>query len=174
MRVLVQWTRRNPRDWEELDSADWASLPERPIPAPGKLGGKDDQPGWILAVCVQGVIFSGHDHYSVEEIPDGCRVTIWDDDPEDVLPTPWIAARWTFLDPAPDSRYEGQVNTRQWVEYWHVEDVPGAASGGPHRTHHPSTFVAPDHARHGIWVSQQKLDQHNAARSHRGWQEWIR
>lgn len=172
MKVLVQWTRRNPKDWEELDSADWPTQPSRPVPT--ALGGKDNTPGWVLALSVQGVVFTGHDHYAVEDIPGGCTVTTWDDDPADPQPAPYIASRWTFLDPAPDMRYGGQVNTHQSVEYWHTEPVEGAGSGGPHRTHDPVSFVPPAHARHGVWVTDAKLAEHDAKRSVRSWREWIK
>jgi len=174
MKILVQWTRLNPLDWEEIDSADWPSLSTRPVPASGEFGGADDAPGWILALDVQGVVFSGHDHYSVEDIPGGCRVTVWDDDPDDPAPTPYVASRWTFLDPAPDLRYGGQVNTRQTVEFWHDEPILGSTSGGLHVTHPRIEFVAPPNARHGVWVTDEKLSEHVARQSVRVWTEWVR
>lgn len=173
MKVLVQWTRQDPTDWEEMDSSQWDDLPSRPIPMSGELGGQDDTPGWVYALNVQGVIFTGHDHYHVEDISGGCRVTVWDDDPDEDRPVPWVGQRWTFLDPAPDPRYGGAINTRQSIEYWHDVPVEGAGSGGSHQTHAPIDFVPPVTGRHGIWVPDSKKIEHNARRSSRGWREWT-
>lgn len=175
MRVLVQWTRRRPRDWEEIDSADWGSLPRRPVPAPGQLGAADDAAGWVMALNVQGVEFTGYDHYAVSDIPGGCQVTAWNDDPDDDPSTPYAGMRWTFLDPAPDPRFDWKVNTRQLVEFWTDEPITGAASGGAHINRPRAEFVPPtDRARHGVWVEDADLERHRGRRVTRSWREWVR
>ena len=84
MRVLIQWALQGAKDWQEVDAADWPSLPFRPEPTSGELGGADDTPGWISALNVQGVTFRTWDHYAVEALPSGgVKVTTWNDDPED-------------------------------------------------------------------------------------------
>lgn len=187
MRVLVQWTKANPEDWVELDIRDtpqlrraWERLSSKPEPQGGEA--IDNNPGWIFDINVQGVLFAGHDHYSVGLITSpefGIRVTVWNDDPEDYPPGERYAQVFEFFEPAPDPRYGGQVNTRQRLTVYD-ERIPSPWEGtktsmGPVTVRPWSEFVPPSNAltRHGIWVDDSLLDQHKAVRSSRGWRDWV-
>jgi hypothetical protein len=112
VRILVQWTQRDPRDYVALDSAAWAALARRPEPAPGQLGGQDNVPGWVMTLNVQGVHFEGHDHYALEDQPDGSlRVWHWLDDPVDLIARGETAFGrvWTFWPPEHDPLLHGRL-----------------------------------------------------------------
>ena len=105
MKVLVQYARRNPRDLEEIDAAQWAGLAKRPVPQAGELGGQDNAPGWFANVMVQGITSNGYDHVAVESLPDGgVRFSMWNDDPVD-WPGQRVAHVWTILPLAPDPTF---------------------------------------------------------------------
>ena len=178
MRVLIQWTRANPTDWEVLEmtsNTQWRGLPKKAEPVGGEV--IDDTPGWVYALNVQGVEFSGYDHYSVAMNGAGLDVTIWNDDPAD-HPGEFRAMRWTMLLPTLDGRY-GQINTRQTLTVYD-ERTPSPwvgveTSGGP-VTVLPWTDFGPPQAnltRHGIWVDEALRVAHEAVRTKRGWREWV-
>lgn len=171
MKILVQWTRRNPRDWIEVDSSAWASLPKRSEPQTGEMGGQNNVEGWLFDVNVQGVLFGGNDHVAVEDIPGGCRVYSWSDDPDDDPEGEWFGSVWEFLDPAPDPVHGGKVNTRQRVVRYanNPEKYPGVAILPFSEFPKPAESIT----RHGVWLRQQDVDLHMARRSLHGWKEWI-
>lgn len=180
MRVLIQHARRNPRDWEAVDSTDWGRLPARPLPS--VVGGQDDEPGWVMRLNVQGVSFVGYDHYAVEPLPDrACRVTVWKDDPDD-LPTDalgeFYARVWTFLPLAPDARIGGRYNTRQSQVVYAGPRLTRFYEDNPTENtvvRSWGEFAPPPDAvvRHGVWVPDELMSAHDAALSHRGWREWT-
>jgi hypothetical protein len=187
VKVLVQWTQGTPADWTEVDSGTWQTLPDRGLPAPAVLGGVDNNLGWVHRLNCQGVSFIG-DHYAVEDIPGGCRVTAWWDDPDSYPDGQWYARVMTFLDPAPDERIGGAMNTRQsQVVYAQpdalatfaaaflvtVADLDTAVENCVFR---PWTdFVPPPTSatRHGIWTSDELNRGHEQALSVRGWRDWL-
>jgi hypothetical protein len=173
LKVLVQWTLATPRGWEEVDAEEWRSTPRRPEPRGGEA--LDDEPGWVYRLCVQGVEFTA-DHYVVEPLPGrGCRVTVWNDDPEDYLEGERYARVLDFLPLRPDPKFRGAYNTRQSQVIFAESVVAvrmqqmGAASIRPF-----SEFTVPDEhdVRHGIWVPPALNLRHDAARAERGWREW--
>lgn len=178
MRVLLQWTQRNPRDWVAIDSAAWAALPDLGVPAEGQVGGENDVPGWVHSLNCQGVSFVG-DHYAVEHLPDGCRVTVWWDDLDSYPDGQWYARRWTFLPLAPDPRFGGAINTRQsQVVYAQPEAMALFDAAGPveNTEYRPwGEFVLPPSlaVRHGIWVTDGLNLAHERAQSPHGWREWA-
>jgi len=130
-----------------------------------------------MALNVQGIEFIGADHYAVEPLADGLRVTMWDDDPVDFPPGTRSARVWTLRDPAPDARVGGQANTRQSLTVYD-EASPSrwtgvSASDGPVIVRPWSEFVPPAAARHGIWVDESLLAAHRASRTSHDWREWI-
>jgi len=178
MRVLIQWTKANPTDWEQLamtSNTQWRQLPSKPEPVGGET--IDDSPGWIYALNVQGIEFVGYDHYSVAMNGAGLDVTVWNDDPVDHLGE-FRAQAWTLLLPTLDGRY-GQINTRQSLTVY--DEVSPSPWEGQTTTMGPVTVLpwasfSPPQAnmtRHGIWVSDTLADAHVAARSAHGWREWI-
>jgi hypothetical protein len=170
VKVLVQWTRRDPTDWIEVDSSEWPSLPKRNEPRPGQTGGTNNQDGWVFDVNVQGVHFGGNDHVAVEDGPDGAVIVYaWNDDPEDFPPGMRFGQRWTFLPLAPDPRFGGQLNTRQTREVW-AEDTEAWKGSMPWAEFPKPAVVI---TRHGVWVDDGKLDEHKRAQSPRGWRDWA-
>lgn len=180
MKVLVQWTKLNPEGWVELDLRDtpslrkvWERLPKKPVPTGTET--LDNSEGWIFDINVQGIHFGGSDHYAVDFLNDpalgfGLKITTWNDDPEDWPVGTRIATEWTLFDPAPDPAFGGAVNTRQFRRFW-ADDLVRFPNALPY-----ATFIAPADAitRHGIWVSDQKLQEHMTVRGPaRGWREWI-
>lgn len=175
MKVLIQWSALNPTDWEEIDSSEWSLLPKGPIPGPIDIINSNEKK-WIHGINVQGVVFSGHDHYAIEDIVDGVKITVWDDDPVDWL-NDYHAAEWTLLEPAFDVNV-GQVNTRQsFVAY--AEDLARRnayaeidiciSSNNWNKFREP----AAENVKHGIWVPDALNDQHLTVVNSRGWREWV-
>jgi len=110
MKILIQWARASPLDWEIYDSSEWAGLPRLPEPprdrtpifsSSGRVvrfkGPKVDlsERGYIHRVCIQGVVKSA-DHLAVVHHEDHVELIHWDDDPEDLSPLEFNASRWRF------------------------------------------------------------------------------
>jgi hypothetical protein len=197
MHAYVQWVRAHPSDWERIDrGADWKRTPRKP--QPDGTEAIDDAPGHIMSICVGGNEFQGFDHYAIDAIPQGLRVTVWNDDPED-----WdepYAEVWDILTPRLDPRL-GIVNTYQTVIAYGdpiaFRGMPGyslSTEQGPWSLRLWSDFQPPasGRTRHGVWLpgpnpltpdSQGRhaglyLDDdgpraHHQARRLRGWQEWV-
>lgn len=182
MKILVQWTKNNVEGWREFDLRDtpqlrrlWERLPKLPEPAPGQTQTGDTE-GWIFDINIQGIYFGGADHYAVELVTNdprgfGLRVTTWSDDLDDPQTLGnRTATEWTLFDPAPDPVFGGAINTRQFRRFW-AENLIRYPDAIPF-----AQFTPPADAitRHGIWVSDQKVQEHLAARGPlRGWREWI-
>lgn len=176
MKVLVQWARSNPGDWEEVDSAQWAATPKKPNltgSAPGQ--GLDDLPGHVAALNVQGVSFYS-DHYHVEHIDDETiKVTVWEDDPVHG-PKSKRAMVWTFKTLAPDPGVDGMYNTRQTKEVFAEENSKlRMEHGGWVGVRDWSEFSPPAEVetRHGRMLPDQLWEKHCAKRPVRGWREWT-
>lgn len=175
MLVGVQWATSSPGDWEWFDLtpativAYWEKGPKKPKPS--GVVTPDRNRGWIAAANIQGIIFEGLDCYAVQLSPfgNGLVVTAWN---EDVVGER-LALEWTLLDPAPDGSLGGVINTQQTLRDWY-ENPPSRGDESP-----PSRpwedFVRPAEAitRYGPAVSDELYAQHRAARSHRGWRDWI-
>lgn len=184
MKVLVQWARKNPKGWEELDAKDWRHLPKRPIPAHGEKGAQDDAPGHLRNVNVQGLTCEGYDHISVEPIiignDEGVKLTTWNDDPDDYPIGERNAIVWTILPLAPDPHLGMAINTRQsCVRYCEGERYQRLVADKPQNTTvRPwSEFVTPaeESTRHGIWLDDSKLVEHvdKAPQHEWGWMNWC-
>ena len=135
MKVLLQWTTRNPSDWVEIDSASWVGLPKRPEP----VGGEeiDNTFGWVFGLNIQGVEFAA-DHYAVEDLPDGTtKVTIWNDDSVDHPDGEKYAREWVFSTCRPSKKCGGAYNTAQLQTFYGQSVVmsrttqPAQTTGGP-------------------------------------------
>lgn len=176
MKVLTQWTRTNPRDWEAIDSADWPNLPKGPLPKGDDI--ITDEPLWLHRTNIQGVTFTG-DHCAVIDITDGVRFFSWNDDPEDYPDGEKYAEVWDFLTLAPDAKFNYTYNTRQSRIIYAQADIHRRwAKNGPieNTIFRPwSEFVAPpaEITNHCIWVSKQLNEQHEQIQSIRGWREWT-
>lgn len=180
MKIYVQWALRQARDWQLRDSSEWATLPrkaDQQNTGPVANNVLDNNPGWLLALNVQGVEFV-NDHTVVEDLNDGSggiRVTVWSDNPTTSPPGFREAQVWTFLPLAPDSRFGGALNTRQsrvvYPEAGKMADWASPPELTTVRTW--AEFLVPSTpAVHGIWVSDATWNAHIAARTQHGWREW--
>ncbi len=166
MRVLYQPTEATPADWLEVDSADWASLGSFPL----------------NALCVQGVVFEGPDHYSVEHVSAGVvRVAVWHDDPTDWPVGQRWARVWTFRDltASADPRLGGAITpTHSQIVY--AEAGIGVQIAAHYQNNPTITLqdwadfdprrVAP---LDGLWLSDASYKAHQTARATHGWREWT-
>ena len=174
MKVLVQQSLGAPRDYVQIDSSAWGSLPFKPVP----LGGErvDNAGGWVFDLIVQGISFGGGDHYCVEDIADGgVRVTVWFDDPTDIVEADFWAEVWELLPLAPDARLGGAINTRQSRVVYAQPAAIARRSAIPieNTEYRPwSEFRPPAQARHGIWLPQELLVDHEDIQTPHGWREW--
>jgi hypothetical protein len=174
MKILVQWAQSTPTDWAAYDSSEWPLLAKRPEPKQNDAA--DASPGWVNAICVQGVVFQA-DHYHVENFANGnVRVTTWNDDPDDWRTTEYHGREILFAPLQPDTRFGGAYNTKQtWVTY--AADRAGwqaAGKQGNTELREWAWFQAPQRdVAHGIWLDDALNAQHEAARSLRGWREWT-
>lgn len=166
MRILYQPTRANPTGWEQIDSSGWAGL----------------ESFTCHALCVQGVIIDGADHYSVEPVEPGIvRVVVWNDDLED-----WpVGERWArevyfrHLAPDQDPRLGGAVNTNQT----HVVYAEGVARAALEAAYLGSSRVVvkdwidfdPRRANpmDGQWVSDAQHAAHQKRQAVHGWRTWT-
>jgi hypothetical protein len=166
MRVLYQPTQDAPADWLECDSADWPNVVSQNFP--------------LHALCVQGVVFEGADHYSVESAGVGIiRVTVWYDDPKDWPPGYRWAREFVLQHLTPDANLGGAINTRHTqVVYAEPEMflvLQAAYARNPTVTVRPwaafSRRVRPE--LKGKWVSDEHHEAHQDIRVVRGWREWT-
>ncbi|MEE8466050.1 MAG: hypothetical protein V3S68_06185, partial [Dehalococcoidia bacterium] len=179
MKVLVQWMLKTPTDWIEIDSSQWASLPELKEPTGNQTGDNNTKPGWIHDLCIQGLSFGGFDHHALEDLNDGSggvKVTAWNDDPDDYPDGEKYASLWTILPLAANPDFGGAINTRQsQVVYGQANVLARLGLPAINAVHRPwSEFVPPPESvtRHGIWVSDSLFDAHVSALTPRGWREW--
>lgn len=166
--ILCQATKGNPSDWEEIVADDWASLDESFV---------------CMALNVQGLVFEGADHYSVEKQGDDTlKIYAWHNDDAD-WPDGSKWARVTTLralasDPRPE--YGGAINTYQTHEiYAQAGAMPSlqAAYAGNDRVSFQDWSNFDSNARvapkPGQWVSDALYAAHQKKRSIRSWREWT-
>lgn len=186
--ICVQWARRNPQDWEDVPASEWAALPDRGVPSGlgDTPGGRDNMPGWIQAICVQGLAFENYDHYAVEFDDDSVIVTQWTDDPDDFPEEEFAAQRWVLKHLAPDEKVDGRYNTVQTVEYWCGSAVrnkfldEGRLAQNTLAVNPWSEFILPAEAviRHGVWLPGNSAvgslyAQHQIVRRALRWDNWL-
>ena len=192
MKILLQWSLASPTDWVSIDlgttgaaAARWRNLPKKPVPPNNPT--IDNNPGWLYDLCIDGVMLGGYDHYSAAPVTvggvAGIDVTLWNDDPDDWAIGTRHALVWRFLPPAPDSRFGGRLNTRQWLTYFLEPNAPqadragaGDTSGGPVVWRSWAEFVPPaaNLTVHGVWLPDALEQQHLAVRrADVRWHEWV-
>lgn len=173
MKLYIQWATANPGDWQPLDIRTLKhirDLPRKPAPRGGET--IDNQPGWVNAINVQGIVFSGYDHIGVDLSGDGLRIVGWQDDTEDFGDTRW-ATEWVLNKPAPDARLGGRINT---VQARTIYATPDAAVWFPGVQVRPwSEFNPPpvNQTLHGIWLPESQWQAHMGVLTPHGWREWI-
>jgi hypothetical protein len=166
MRVCYQPTEDVPGDWKEIQASGWAGLSRFAC----------------HALCIQGCVFDGADHYAVETVSPGViRVVVWHDDPGD-----WPA---------------GQRWAREWV-FRHLKASADPAFGGAIRPEHKQTIYCEDgigkvlrmaygrtpgvmfrpwrdfdprrvNPMPGQWVTDKSHEAHRAKQSVKGWRTWT-
>ncbi len=176
MRCYVQWTNSEAADWQEIDDAGWEALATKPEPVGGES--LDSDPGWVNAVCVQGVEFQGYDHYAVWHEGGSCWVAVWNDDPNDWIPWTLHGQVWRFGEVKQDRRIGMRWNTDQERVFYAERDFPSRQilvnAGQAVRPW--SEFSVPPRAlvKHGIQVESMLLfGQHDEARRELSWHEEI-
>ncbi len=177
MKILVQQTLRIPQNYRQIDSSQWKDFPTKPLPVGGET--IDEVEGWIFDLLIQGISFSGNDHYCVEDLANGgVRVTVWNDDPDDIPEEEFTARVWTLLPLAPDARLGGAINTQQsQIVFASPSKLERLREHGPveHTTYRLwSEFHEPPAAlvRHGIWLPPEALVEHQKEETPHGWREW--
>lgn len=173
MKILIQWTRKTPTDWQTYDSKDWALLPKKPEPT--GLEVIEDIDGWVYQICVMGVWFTA-DHYAVEDLPNGnCKVTYWNDDPVDYPEGEKYACEWFFY-PVTEEQFKARQPKYEVIRYDQSEVAKRVKKGLGFTTYKSfSEFVKPSEiiTKHGIWVSDELNKLHDKARSVIPWWEWY-
>lgn len=173
MRVLVQWATTTVTDWVAYDITriqDVRAMPKKPAPSDSPL--IDDQPGWIAALNIQGVVFTGYDHIGFGMVGGALLVYAWNDDPEDFpVGTRW-GQIWTIPNLGPARGVA--VNTNISV-VWYCEPnaLPVQMGLTDFQPWSAMSFPNANNTIHGVWVSDTHWDALAAARSMRGWREWI-
>jgi hypothetical protein len=164
VRVLVQLAEQTgrPKDWVEIDSADWATF------AAANAG------AFLNAINVQGVGLEG-DHCHVEDLGvKGCRITMWNDDPGDWTAKDFRAEVWHFQHLAPDARFGGRLNTRQTITIYappgNFEHTRGARENTTVLDW--SAFVPPAPAMDGVWLTDEQYAAHKTTRALKTWHDW--
>lgn len=178
MRVLIQWA-DEVADWVEYDInsvRDIRTLPTRPI----------------SGVNLQGVVFQSWDHLGVDWGADpewgfAVRIGAWNDDVEDypLNGVPW-GVEYHFGTPAPDPAYGGAINTRQRAVRYADDAVLHALTGTQWDTLALVWLTDPNRrpwsewqgfranqTLDGVWVDDATNLAQQAARSNRGWREWV-
>lgn len=173
MRVLIQWAKDNPEGWEEFQIPrvqEWRQLPNKGLPTSPDQP-VDSQSGWINAINIQGVIFTGYDKYSLAQSGAGIAVFAWQDSADFPPGTRW-ASLWTFLSPAPDQRIGGRINTRQ-TRLMFAEPGAELPPGLPVLPWNQFQIPNQNTHRFGKWLSNELFLDHLDALPRVGWREWI-
>jgi hypothetical protein len=170
VRVRVQFTEVNPRDFRELTAEAFGHQPRGPVPT--ERFRPQDSGRYVHALELQGMRFQGYDHYHVEDTPDGVRFTMWRDDPGEIPPEEYMALVVDYRPLAPDPEFGGAYNTHQSFTYYLPAAHPMRPKLGPaqRRTIKDwSEFVAPPDPMHGIMVEDDHHDAHFRAQTVHGW-----
>ncbi|MCJ2530811.1 MAG: hypothetical protein LN413_00620 [Candidatus Thermoplasmatota archaeon] len=183
MKLFVQWANLEPRDYVRIDTGEWDGLPRRPNPT-SRTSISDNREGWIFALQIQGTVFNGYDHYAVQELGRStCRVTAWTDSHAVGMNR---ARVFSFYPVQPDPHLGGSYNTRAMQTVYAqpsimeilTRDGPVWCGNGPETAviYKPWTdFVKPppETVRHGKWVQDVLVNQHDRARTEHSWREWT-
>lgn len=178
MIIYVQWAKTDAEEWLPIDISriqHLRQLPRKNKPTTGTTV-IDNLPGWINAINCQGLVFEGMDGYNFQLVPEGIKITAWQDDPEDYNPDEFLAIEYTILDTAPDPTRGGIINTRQTIRIWAASAVYPQYAENINATVFPwSEWKEPTEGVtfYGVWLPNENFMQHKAVQSFHGWREWI-
>lgn len=172
MIIYIQWSLADPSDWFPIDISRLnhiRNLPRKGDPT-GQSVALDNAPGWLCGINCQGIDFSGYDHVALEVVTDGIRITgIVDADPTGEK---W-ATEWTLLEPAPDDRLGGAMNTRQSRRVWATAEAVGWFPGVAVLPWAEFVYPPDNVTFHGVWMSDELFMRHKEVRTPHGWREWT-
>jgi hypothetical protein len=163
MKLYYQLTTGDPDDYKVLDSSDWTKL--------GRFT--------MHAMCVQGVVFEGCDHYSAELVGRELKVYEWNDDPVQWPAGTRTAREVTFHDLAPDAAMGGAINTSQsqviYAEGETLTKLGSLHAGSKTTILKPWTDFDPRRVnpKDGVMVTDELHEAHRAARTVHSWREWT-
>jgi len=166
MRILYQPTQGNPTGWNQVDSSGWAGLSSFTC----------------HALCVQGVVIDGFDHYSVEPVEAGVvKVIVWNDDLDD-----WpVGQRWAreicfrHLAVDPDPRFGGALNTCQthviYAEAAIRPTLEAAYAGNSKVEFKDWSEFDPNRSNpmEGQWVTDAQHAAYQKKQTVHGWRTWT-
>lgn len=173
MRALIQWARSNPLGWEEMDSADWAMLPDKRASANRSVNA---DAGWVNALNVQGMVFEGYDRVAIVDNGDG-SIDVWcvNDD----AAAGWDAAtrymRHVQIRPLRvDDSLGGAINTDMNQTIYSDDPVFAPSENTVVRPWGAASGVPADSLfRHGVMLANGLYAAHTAAQELRSWREWT-
>lgn len=182
MDVYYQMALAHPlEDWGYCQSHEFQNLPSRPLPDGTET--INDAPGYVSAINIQGMIFSGYDHYSVVPIGDGeCRAVCWIDDDEGREAYPfeqWYAREWIFRPLQPNMELGGAYTPKHSQIVYANSTIKDYYAGiGPVENttvRDWSDFIPPSSQsiRHGVWLSDELHGEHEVRRPMRRWEQWT-
>lgn len=176
MKLLIQWTTKEPINWIEIDSNDFKDLPK--LPEPTGTETIDNNPGYIFQINIQGLMFAGFDHYAVIDLGGFTRVVCWSDDPGDTAqgytPSDYRHARvWNIYPLIYDQKLKSMNTLQEQIIYGPTthENVDAVKYSW-------EAFVPPNdiYVRHGIWVSEELNTAHREVVDtslKSGWRAWT-
>lgn len=206
MLVYIQWARGTSQDWEQYvltRDTDIRNLPRRPEPGPGVEGTIEadipgfgirsvldvtsptaNDPGWVYALCIQGVTLGSPDWYHLTMDGSALVVTMVCDDVQD-YPGTREARRYRFAIPTLDGttgRFEQRITREEaWAEdaarraryqaYWPiVNDWTAWSAPGPANKRLYCIWQTDDNvaAQEAARTTDPDTDPHGV-RDHRRW-----
>lgn len=173
MRVLIQWARANPIGWEEIDSSDWVTLPDKRTQANRSVNANA---GWVNALNVQGMVFEGFDRVAVVDNGDG-PIDVWcvNDDANAGWDTATRYMRHVQIRPLrADIALGGAINTDMNQTIYSDDPVFAASENTVVEPWGAASGVPDDSLfRYGVMLGDGLYAAHTAAQELRSWREWT-
>jgi hypothetical protein len=192
VRVLVQWATATVADWVTYDInriQDVRAMPKKPRPSDSPV--IDNSAGWVAALNIQGIVFTGYDVIGFTYASGALRVHCRNDGPDFAANQRWGQV-WELQSYAPDPRFPVPnpdpnpswqrglvggvmcyVNTRQSVTWYGEPQSDPVTQGVPGVLPFASMPMPtnPNDILYGVWVSDAQWAALSAARSPKSWRE---
>ena len=178
MDILYQMALETPQQWTAINANTWRSLLGKGDPLQGHQRVIDAQPGWVNAICCQGVVFGGFDHYAVIDVTEGVEIYGWND-ADDGHRGDFCAKVMTFRPLRIDTEYANRVNTDQtthlYAEGSRFSNLMASHFVDDTHVHpwHEFEIPHPEYIRHGVWLPDGLFDMHEDRCETRTWMEWF-